>query len=257
MSVLDGKVAYGVAPGSSPHDMSPSRNTTFFNQYFPAGRISTNTYPAGKNDNSYHLFSADGTDYIIIQLIFCPTEDVIQWTNNILQQNSTRQAIITTHGFLNAIGGRNIHSASGGCIALINNTQYIWDELIYPNPNVFLVLSGHVHTEARRVDPNVAGKPVYQLLADYQDLPNGGDGWLRILKFSGDNIYVQTYSPFLDSYQTDTDSEFTVSLSQTNNNYIIVIYMISLLVGLILLVTYYHLPKRKIRKYFLKVLRLG
>ena len=44
------------------------------------------------------------------------------------------------------------------------------------------------------------------MLADYQDLPNGGNGYLRILRFSPDNdtIMVQTYSPTLDSYGSST-----------------------------------------------------
>ena len=43
------------------------------------------------------------------------------------------------------------------------------------------------------------------------DLPSG-DGWLRILRFvpGEDKVYVQTYSPWLNQFEADADSEFTL-----------------------------------------------
>ncbi len=73
------------------------------------------------------------------------------------------------------------------------------------------MLSGHVHGEARRTDV-VDGRTVFQMLADYQERASGGEGWLRILRFvPGDNkVYVQTYSPWLNRFETDADSEFSL-----------------------------------------------
>ena len=50
------------------------------------------------------------------------------------------------------------------------------------------------------------------MLADYQDRASGGEGWLRILRFvpAENKVYVQTYSPWLNRYETDADSEFTL-----------------------------------------------
>ena len=80
--------------------------------------------------------------------------------------------------------------------------------------NIFLVLCGHAHGESRRTDV-VDGRAVHQLLANYQDRPNGGNGWLRILEFSKNEtrasnlvIVVKTYSPYLNKYETDANSEF-------------------------------------------------
>ncbi len=220
MSLLDNKVPYGVLPGN--HDMSNQRKTTYYNQYFPFSQNSKGSYPVGQNDNNYRLFSINKDDYIIINLEFCPTPEVIDWTNGILEDYSDRRAIITTHGYLDNEGERNVHTSSdkkGGCTASSNNTQYIWDELIYPNQNVFLILSGHVHDEARRTDNNIAGEPVYQLLANYQDRDNGGNGWLRILEFVPieDKIYVKTYSPYLNHYETDENSDFILDYDMTDS----------------------------------------
>ena len=80
-----------------------------------------------------------------------------------------------------------------------------------PNPNLRFMLSGHVHDESRRTDI-ANGHPVFQMLADYQDRASGGEGWLRILRFvpAEDKVYVQTYSPWLNRFETDANSEFTL-----------------------------------------------
>ena len=78
------------------------------------------------------------------------------------------------------------------------------------NLNLFLMLSGHKHGEGKRVDVEPPNHTIHTLLADYQERSNGGDGWLRILEFSplNDLIRVKTYSPTLDLYETDSDSQF-------------------------------------------------
>ena len=229
MSVLDGQVPYGVGPGNHDMDSVLSRNTTFYNTYFPVSRFNNSAWWGGnfsRNDNNYQLFSAGGQDFIIIHLEACPRTQTITWANETLQKYSNRTAIITTHGYINTSADRNV----GTC----GSTQYIWDQLIYPNLNVFLVLNGHTHGEARRTDNNIAGKPVHQLLADYQDYtPYRGNGFLRIMKFvpAEKKIYVKTYSPYLTQatctganqtwrsdgcYENDTNSEFTLDYSPFN-----------------------------------------
>lgn len=65
--------------------------------------------------------------------------------------------------------------------------------------------------EARRQDI-VNGHIVYQILADYQERTFGGNVWLRIHEFhpAEDKIYVKTFSPYLNSYENDADSQFTL-----------------------------------------------
>ena len=61
------------------------------------------------------------------------------------------------------------------------------------------------------------GRTVYSLLSDYQGRSRGGDGWLRIMRFSParNEITVQTFSPFVDggrgSFETDESSQFVLS----------------------------------------------
>ena len=197
---------YGVAVGN--HDQSPAGNpdgtTTFYNQYFGVEHFSGRTYYGGhygsNNDNHFELFSAGGLDFIIVHLEYDTTPEtaVLDWANAVLQAHPNRQAILISHYFLE----------TGNPAAFGPQGQATYDAL-KGNPNLFLMLSGHVSGEGRRTDV-FNGQTVYTLLSDYQSRANGGNGWLRILEFSPANstIHVQTYSPWLDQVEIDGDSDF-------------------------------------------------
>lgn len=201
LSLLDGVVPYGMGPGN--HDLP----TTLFNQYFPYTRYQGLPWYGGHyqnlNDNNYQLFSAGGMDFVIAHLIYCPPSDAVAWADSVFKAYPDHIGIMTTHAYLGLGAVRSTH----GC----GSTQFLWDDLAVPNPNLQFMLSGHVHGEARRTDV-VNGRTVFQMLADYQDRATGGEGWLRILRFvpADNTIYVQTYSPWLNQFETDADSEFSL-----------------------------------------------
>ena len=201
MSLLDGVVPYGIGPGN--HDVP----TTYFNQFFPFTRYQSEPWYGGHygttNDNNYQLFSAGGMDFVIVHLTYCPTAAVVSWADSVYKAHPDRVGIFTTHAYLGAAAERSTH----GC----GSTQFLWDGLAVPNPNLRFMLSGHVHAESRRSDI-ANGQPVFQMLADYQERASGGEGWLRILRFvpADNKVYVQTYSPWLNRFETDADSEFSL-----------------------------------------------
>jgi len=209
MSLLDGVVPYGLLPGN--HDYP----TTYYNQYFPFTRYGESWYGGHygtTNDNSYQLFSAGGDNYIILHIEYNPgstmADPVIAWADGVLKANVDRIAIITTHAYLDANGNR------------ISEGTGIWDVLVQGNDNVYFVLCGHVSAEAMRTDL-VGDREVHQLLANYQSRANGGDGWLRIMTFEpdADEVHVQTYSPWLDDSETDTNSDFVLAFDMTSIGY--------------------------------------
>jgi hypothetical protein len=81
------------------------------------------------------------------------------------------------------------------------------------NPNLFLMLCGHVSPPEGQRQDTFNGRTVYSLLSDYQTRVNGGNGWLRIMEFSPANnvIRVKTYSPWLNQFETDADSQFNLN----------------------------------------------
>jgi hypothetical protein len=201
MSMLDGVVPYGMGPGN--HDQP----TTLFNQFFPYTRYQGLPWYGGHyqnlNDNNYQLFSGGGLDFVIVHLAYCPPAAALSWASSVIKSYPDRIGMMTTHAYLGLGAVRSTH----GC----GSTQYIWDQLAVQTPNLHFMLSGHVSGESRRADI-MNGHPVFQMLADYQNLPSGGEGWLRILRFvpADSKIHVQTYSPWLNRYDTDADSEFTL-----------------------------------------------
>jgi hypothetical protein len=162
--------------------------------------------------NNYVLFSASGTDFIVISLEFNFPYETIEWLDAVLDQYPDRAAIINTHQWLedNATATISTNGSSGGAAAA-------WNE-IKDRCNVALIVSGHNHGtnngETSRVEQNTCGDDVAMHLADYQSRPNGGNGWLRLLTFTpvDDTYTIETYSPFLDSYETDANSTFSHTL---------------------------------------------
>ncbi|MHC4443849.1 MAG: metallophosphoesterase [Planctomycetota bacterium] len=200
-------IPFGLAVGN--HDQTPHRDpdgtTTYFNQFFGESRFSIRSYYGdnygSNNDNHYDLFSgASGLHFIIIYMEYDknPPSAVLDWADNLLSTYSDRRGIVVVHNLLTSAGDFS------------NQGQDTYDAL-KGNDNLFLMLGGHHSAEVQRSD-TYSGNTVYSFITDYQDRDNGGDGWLRILEFSpaDDEINVKTYSPTLDQYETDSNSQFTL-----------------------------------------------
>jgi hypothetical protein len=210
MGNLEPSIPYGIGVGNTDEDnYGVPPGTTVFNSVFPASRFAGRPYYGGAyngdNANSYQLFSASGMDFIVINLqynlSYYPDKAlaILTWADTLLKNNSNRRAIVVTHYLLNT---SNEFSADG---------SLIYNEL-KDNPNLFLMMGGHLDTEGQRSD-TYNGHTIYSLRSDYSTRPNGGNGWLRLLTFSPDTntINVTTYSPTLNQYETDADSQFSLS----------------------------------------------
>ena len=222
ISLLDGVVAYGLAVGNhdkyeNPADPMYDTVSTYFNQTFPYTRYESEPwygghYPAAPdpngNSNNYQIFSAGGDDYIVLHVEDYPTYETVAWADGVLKANSSRKAIITTHGYMDT---------SGNYTGKWGSTQYIRD-LVVANDNVYFVLCGHFTGEYAKTT-TVNGRLVHEMLADYQDRSNGGDGWLRILRFEPDEdkVYVRTYSTWRDAYEADSGSQFTLDFPMSSS----------------------------------------
>ncbi len=210
-------IPYGIAVGN--HDQSPGRNagtladqgatTTSYNHYFGTSRFVGRSYYGShfgtNNDNHYELFSAGGMHFVILHLEYEQEDSplrqaVLAWAGDVLETYSDRRAILSAHYLMNP-----------GDSGSFDNQGAATYEALKHHPNLFLMLCGHRHGEGKRVD-TFNGSTIYTLLADYQKLDNGGNGWLRILRFSPANneIKVRTYSPWTEQYDTTPDSDFTL-----------------------------------------------
>jgi hypothetical protein len=195
-----------------------SRNLSGFNQWFGPGRFGGKAYfkgnfPAGSNANSYAVLTINGQQYLFITLEYRATSASLDWAESILAANPDKEAIVVAHSFVLKNNRREDLCDDQDMPAANATGQATWMRL-RKYRNITMFLSGHFTggSGARRADVGDNGNLVNQLFADYQDYANGGNGWLRILTFHPvtNSISVQTYSPYLNQYITDSTNQFTL-----------------------------------------------
>lgn len=220
MAVLDGVVPYGVAIGNHDYDSDNGVQTgvaTMYLQHFnPEKRFKGRPWYGGASPNglnSCQLFSGEGTDFVILHLEVNAPDDALAWAKGVLARHPTRSAIVAIHTYIRHKDGvgretKREYRKEG------NSGEEMWEKFVRRSPQVFMVLCGHVGSaqEYHQISKNDAGVDVLEMLADYQARENGGDGWLRIIRFvpSSREIQVRTYSPVLNRFETDSNSQFTI-----------------------------------------------
>ncbi len=165
------------------------------------------------NDNNYRYFDAGGMQFMVLSLEYSPqVTKRLRGRAEVAARHPRHRVILVTHCYMRPKGR---DSQTGGAFG--NSGDGIWEKLVRRAPNIFLVVSGHVLGVGRQVSVNEAGLPVHETLVDYQGLPNGGDGWLRIMRFipSEDRIEVRAYSPLLDETMEDQEHTFSLEYSMT------------------------------------------
>ena len=215
--VLDGAVPYSMVPGN--HDMGMvdkrlTRDTSLYNKYFPPGRFDKYPWYGGHygeaNDSNYCLFEAGGMKFLVLSLEMCPRDETLAWAGRVVNEHRDHRVIVATHCYMRPDGRDKKTARAYGLDGATG--EELWDKFIRKHENIFMVISGHVLGVGLQTNANDAGLPVHETLVDYQGLPNGGDGWLRILRFapSENKIHVEAYSPLLDETNQDPAHTFTL-----------------------------------------------
>jgi concanavalin A-like lectin/glucanase superfamily protein/type IX secretion system substrate protein/calcineurin-like phosphoesterase family protein len=196
---------------------NPNDPTTFYNQYFGESRFLGRGYYGGhygtNNDNSYQLFSAGGIDFISFTIEYNDNSDateqatlqgVLNWVDSLLKVHSNRKAILSSHWIM----GTGLNTAFQG------PGQKIYDDL-KDNPNLILMLCGHVAGQGRRSDL-FGSTTIHTLMSDYQSgFTNGGNGYLRIMQFkpASNTVSVKTYSPYANAFLSNADGQAAFDLA--------------------------------------------
>ncbi|MEO0804162.1 MAG: DNRLRE domain-containing protein [Cyanobacteria bacterium J06642_2] len=176
--------------------------------------------------STYQFFGAGDNEFLALHVHLETPHAELAWAQDIINEHRDKPVMVTTHRYL-----QDAEDYTGG-IPIIPSGRYpefwylienqynpdgiraeeFFNHFIYPNQNIFLVNAGHFHEEYRQTSINLHDLPVYEVLADYQDDPNGGNGWLRIMDFdtSLNRINVSSYSPTLDEFLTKDESLFSL-----------------------------------------------
>jgi hypothetical protein len=218
MRRLDAVSPWGVALGNHDYDrVDDIDGSTVFNRYFGRKRFEGRRWFGGGTDDgrcSYQFFTAASQKFLVLHLPFEARDRYLKWAGDVLDKHPNLPTIVSTHHYL---AGRPQDKKKYFATAArpgFNSPAAIRKKLVLKHPQIFLVVCGHVPTPlpAYHMDKNEAGHDVIALLADFQDLPEGGQGWLVLLTFdpAKDEIRVRTYSPTKKKYMETAGSQFTL-----------------------------------------------
>lgn len=196
MQKIDGLIPYSVTLGN--HDGNSLRSF---------GRDRYTGYPWYLGSSPLNLchaqtFEAGGITFLHINLRHRPTASQRAWAQTIIDAHPGKPTMISTHGYMADNGsGRD------------SDGRNIWNDLVEPNEQVIMTFCGHDWVPRHELDTTSSGRKVMQIMTNYQQTINGGNAWLQYLTFDPDNseVHLQTYSPYLDRYQTDFSSDFKFS----------------------------------------------
>ena len=211
---LDGVVPYSVVRGN--HDSIGAFTSTF-----PASCFESTLGGTYNNNilNAYHTFEVGKVKYLVLCLDYGPSDQVLQWANEVVEANPDRNVIITTHSYLyrngTTLAGTDLYAPSthGG----FNDGDQMWDKLIKKHENIVLVLSGHDPNSQLTMTqtPGDHGNIVTQMLIDGQtvDLMYDNCGFVTTFYFSEDgrDVSVEHYAVLKSKYYL-TENQFTFTL---------------------------------------------
>ena len=214
-------MAVSITPGNHDYDSYSSGNWSradLSNYTQKVGRARWQNYPwfggSSANDrNHYQLYNAGGYTFMHLDIEWNSTTSELAWANQVLAAHPNIPTSISTHEYLLELS--NSRTGTG---------NRFWDAVVKNNPQIFLVISGHLCSstgqagdgENNRIVRNSAGLEVMETLTDYQNY-QAANGWTRIYTIdtsgTSNNIQARTYSPIKNSFATHAKAQFSWSLN--------------------------------------------
>ena len=209
-SRLDGIIPYSLIRGN--HDVTHNNSEPLYDAYYsdPSKPYYQHVAANGgfqdpsSTKNSYLLFTVGQVDYMILNIDFAATNDVLEWADGVLSQYPNHRVIMVTHGYLYSNGhlltDETVYAPSMYNPSWISSNGY-WDKLLRKHANVAMVVSGHIGVDdiicTEAVGDN--GNTVYQILSDpqYSDENAGGLGFITLMHVTEDGSIAR-----MESYST-------------------------------------------------------
>lgn len=218
--LLDADIPHGTVMGNHDDQHTGPYNQDYLTNFGPqvfAGRDwYTGSSPSG--GGNYQLLEHEGQNIGFINFSIDQPQSEIDWANDIIINNRDTLFVLGTHRYMydyKLFAGRydEVNVTPLGTFQINNDGpvpgvvnpnfgQQLYEKVVQANDNVLMIHSGHFHSEWLRVaDPAAeVQEQAIELLTDYQDARNGGDGWLRLYSIDIDEgtFGWETYSPTLD-----------------------------------------------------------
>jgi hypothetical protein len=235
LRMLDGLVPYAFVPGNHDYGSTgiASDRTTLLTNYFPVSEYRSwptfgGTETGASMEDSYHLFSAGGVDWLILALEWGPRSNAVAWANQIVSAYPSRKVILITHAYMYSDNTRYDWAAKGNAQSWSPYTygtasdpggtsdgQDLWNNLVSLYPNFVMVISGHaLNGGLGRLDSTTGfGNVVHQMLVNYQMDALGGGARMRLVEFlpDGQTEQVTAFSPYYGTWLTDSGNQFVLT----------------------------------------------
>lgn len=157
-------------------------------------------------DNYLRYVVIEQKKLAVLSLEFAPRNEVLEWANGVIKANADTPIIILTHAFLNNSG--KIFDASDSLCDnkysqkfyimggdYLNDSQEIFDKIIYNNPNVKMVICGHCGTK-NYIDclnkKNVKNENVCCIMVNFQHYSEGGAGNIGLLYYYKGQFHLKS-----------------------------------------------------------------
>lgn len=199
---LDGVVPYTVIRGNHDHfartEEAVATKELMFGYYFDNDTYRQQfdgSYEDGVA-NTYTRFTVCGVPYLLLNLDYCPNDDILAWASGVCAQYPTDNVILATHGFL-LQDGSLIDETDSVCV---NTCKQMWEKFVSGQENIVLVLCGHDPSCDIVVSKMTGthGNTVTCCLIDPQhiDFYEQAAGLVTLLHFSngGRTISIENYS---------------------------------------------------------------
>jgi predicted MPP superfamily phosphohydrolase len=191
---IKGKIPYLSAAGN--HEVKKNGYLEYLARPEVRGLPPENTFEKG--EASFATLGVNGRKFIIVAVGYGIEQNAVPWVNSVLHQHGDHTAILLFHDYMQSNG------------RFSKNGKSMFEQVVVPNPNVRLVLCGHVCGVSSRIDPidddhdGAPDRTVAQMMYNYQHF-KADCGQLRLMEFHLDDrsITVTTYSPFTQRYYRD------------------------------------------------------
>lgn len=214
----DAGVPNSVLPGN--HDNKRGATNDLFNEYFGPQRYADASWYGGSiapGDNSanFSTFEHEGARFLVLSLPYAYAEAEIAWAKEVVAAHQEYNVIVSTHEHVTP-KGPYAEAERSTSSRWVSRGGDLWREVIAPNRNVVLVLSGHFHGigQLRTEDAGgIPGHDVVELLADYQEFRTHtgerASGFQRLLQIdlASGSVAVDTFSIQLDA-STSADYDY-------------------------------------------------
>lgn len=217
---LDGQIPYSLVRGN--HDSKEQ-----FLKY-----IGYDTYTSlidGMYENilnTYQTVEIGTLKYLFLNLDHGPSDEVLAWACDVVEDHPDYNIIVTTHGYINAKGEllqQGTSTVYPSITSGVNDAPAIWNQLVRKYENIVMVLCGHISGAEELVSYEVTGdhgNKIQQVLIDPQkaDLTAHKDGnemmgMVALFHFSADGKQVQ-----VENYSTLRKQHYGSGLTLTLNS---------------------------------------